>query len=97
MSNPIRSGTFKSLQSIFNRIPLLLNQPSTDQKPSPVKSIMTMHTDFGIFDTLHLALSETSFYNSDETADIFFCRWDFGGGGEFMVCYGCAVEGIGVV
>jgi hypothetical protein len=97
MSNPIRSSTFKSLQGIFNRIPLLLNQPSANDKSSPIKSIMTMYTDFRIFDTLYLAVSETSFYNGDETADIFFCRWYFCGGGEFMVCYGCAVEGIGVV
>lgn len=54
---------------------------------------MTMHTNLRVDDSLCPGGFEAHCDNSNESRDIFFCRWDFGSCRVLVVGYRCALEG----
>jgi len=97
MSNPIRSRVLKRFQSLLNTIPLHLNQPTTNHKPCPIKPIVTVNANLGFFDALLSGRLQAASNKGDEPCYVLFRGRNFGGGGEFMVGYGRAEEGCGIV
>lgn len=85
MSDAIRSGGFKCFQSFLDSISLLFNQPTANHKATPIKSIMTMYTNFCIIHPFRFGSSETLLYNRNESLYIFFRGRNFGCCGEFMI------------
>ena len=97
MSDAIRSSVFECFQGFFNSISLLFNQPTANHKSTPIKAIMTMHTNFHLVHSLSLGRSNTFLDNSNESLYVFFGRWDLGCSGILMICDGGIMEGCGII
>jgi len=92
MSNSIRSCILKRFQSLVNTVPFLLNQPTANHKPRPIKPIMAVNANLDVFDAGLSGRLQTAIDEGDESCYVLFCGRNFGGGGEFMVCYGRVEE-----
>src|SRR5271170_5825915 len=92
MSDPIRTGSLKCLQSLFYTVPLFLNQPARNHKPRPIEPVMTMHANLWVHDPLGPGRIETFFDDGNKSRHIFFCGRDFSSCWIFVVGYRCVVE-----